>query len=247
MKLYEIQRIGIERMLTELQSAAIDQELAKTAQGIGNATAARTGDSTNAGMPEMGDDPMAPGTDPMDGTQPGADPMGAPMGGDMGMGMGGGMPAAAGPMGMEPDPSMQAGDGLDGAEEIETKKIDSVILSAVSGMDFVDEYDHDNSKVSPDKILHMDMDELSQLRGAVLNTIKMDQMQDKFGLYASPDMKWYQDLRDFVDKVMTLKKQSERPVQKKRQGKTAKWEEKPKSKNSKAKQFRKPPKAKGAK
>ena len=241
MKLYEIQRVGIERllekMLMELQGSTIDQELEKTAAGIKDATAARGGDMTGMGEPGMGADA-------------GMGDMGMGMG-DAGMGMGmdgtGEMlPAAAGPMGLEPDPSMQAGDGLDQAEELETKKIDAAILSQVQSMDYVHRYDHEGSKISPENILQMEMDELNQLRNAVMNTIRINSMQDKVGLYDDPGIKWYEHLRDFVDKVLNLKKRADQPVKKKRQGKTAKWEEKPKSKNSKTKQYRKPPKPKGA-
>lgn len=171
------------------------------------------------------------------------------MGGDMGMGgMGmdpmGGMPQAAAQPGLDPDMSMAAGDGLDGEEELETKKIDSAILTQVQGMPYVEKFDHGDSKVSPEKILNMELDELTQLRNAALNTINVKRLQDKVGLYADPEMEWYEALRDFVDKVLDLKKRSDKPVHKKRQGKTAKWEEKPNSKNSKTKQYRKPPKPK---
>ena len=228
MKLYEIQRVGIERMLTELQTSAIDKDLEQTAQGLGASTAARTGDAS--GMPDWNQ--MAG--------------VGDPMGGDPLAGGAGDLPQAAQQPGLEPDPSMMAGDGLDGAEELETKKIDTVILSKVQGMPYVDQYDHGNSKVSPEAIMHMEMDELNQLRNAVLNTIKVMTMQDKYGLYDDPSMKGYQDLRDFVDKVLDMKKRAEKPVKKRRQGKTAKWDQKPESKNSKSKQYRKPPTPKGA-
>ncbi len=233
MKLYEIYRVAVERaFLKELQASAIDQELQQTAAGIGASTAARTGDATG-GTPDW--NTMA-------------DPGGG-FGADPGMGMGGmgdpGLPQAAGQPGLEPDTSMMAGDGLDGAEELETKKIDSIVLSQVQGMDYF-KYDHGNSKVGPEAIIQMDLDELHNLRIVVQNIIKMKEANDKVGMYADKEYEWFSDLRDFVDRVLDLRKRSDQPVKKKRQGKTAKWEQQPKSKNSKTKQYRKPPKPKGA-
>ena len=233
MKIYEIYQLGVERQfLKELQTSAIDKDLEQTAAGIGASTAARQGGGTPDWNAMAGVDGAG-----MDGTGMGD--------AGMGMGMDTGLPQAAGQPGLEPDPSMVAGDGLDGAEELETKKIDSVILSQVQGMDYMD-YKHGNSKVSPEKILHMEIDELSQLRNSLLNIINMKIAKDKIGQYADKEMEWYQNMRDFVDKVLDLKKRQDRPVKKKRQGKNAKWEQRPDSKNSKSKQYRKPPKAKGA-
>ena len=237
MKIFELYRLGWERkILKELQTGDIEQDLDQTARGIGAATSARQGDMTG----------MDPTMDPAMGTgQMGMDGMG--MGG---MGMGGdpmgGMPQAAAQPGLDPDMSMTAGDGLEGQEELETKKIDSAILTQVQGMPYVEKFDHGDSKVSPEKILTMEIDELAQLRNAALNTLNVKRLQDKVGLYADPEMDWYEALRDFVDKVLDLKKRADKPVQKKRQGKTAKWEEKSKSKNSKSKEYRKPPRPKGA-
>lgn len=234
MKIYELYRVGFERqLLKELQTADIENQLDQVAQGIGATTSARQG--SMGGMDPSMDPSMGTGTFGTD-----------PMGGGLGAEPMGGMPQAAQQPGLEPDMSMTAGDGLEDAEELETKKIDSAILSQVQGMPYVDQYDHGNSKVSPEKILTMEIDELHQLRNAALNTIRVKGLQDKIGLYADPEMEWYESLRDFVDKVLDLKKRADKPVKSRRQGKTAKWQEKSKPKNSKPRQYRKPPKPKGA-
>lgn len=231
MKLYEILAKGIERtFLKELQSSTINKDLETTANNIGAAKSARTGDDTTgaqmAGDPMMGDPMMsAPG-------------MGAP-------GMDAGMPQAAGQPGLEPDPSMMGDDGLGGEEELETKQVDDVVLSQVDGMKFWN-YDHGGSVTSPEKILQMDMDQLTQLHGSVRNAAQMYRIGSGYGHYSDPTSEWYNDFLEFVDKVLDLKKRSDQPVKKKRQGKTAKWEQKKPSKNAKPKSFKKPPKPKGA-
>ena len=139
----------------------------------------------------------------------------------------------------EPDP------GLDGVptdiedEEEETKKISDMLVSAVGGMAYVDEYEHDDqSKISPEKIMQMDMDELYNLRNIVTNKIHMISLNDKVGMYDDPGVKWYQDLRDFTDRVLSTKKKAKSPKKDKHQGKTATYDERKASKNNKIKKFK---------
>lgn len=230
MEIFELYAIATERqLLKELQTAAIDQELEKVASGIGQANAARTGDQTQA---DMG---MA---DPMGG-QPG---MGAdPMGGDMGAPPMGGMDPNM------PDPALVGMPGGEQEEELETKKIDTAILNQVKGMNLWGyNFKKGNDKISPEKIVQMNLDDLSQLRNIAINKINTLSAENSVGTYANPEYKWYEDLRNFTDKVLDLKKRSDKPVQKKNRGQTAKWEQKPESKNNKPKQFHNPPKPKGA-
>ncbi len=139
----------------------------------------------------------------------------------------------------EPDP------GLGGLptdiedEEEETKKISDALISAVGGMSYVDEYDHDsNSKISPEKIMQMDLDELYNLRNIVTNKIHMISLNDKVGMYDDPGVKWYQDLRDFTDRVLSTRKKSRSPKKDTRQGKTAKFDKRRESKHNKMKKFK---------
>lgn len=228
MNLYEILAKGIERqLLNELQTSAIDQELDDASRGIGAATAARSGEMPDwNAMAGAGDPNMDPG-------------MGEP-----GMGGPGGLPQAAGQPGLNPDPNFSADDGLGGEEELETKKIDDTVLSQVKGMNFWN-YEHKNSTTSPEKILQMNLDDLHQLHGAVTNASQMYRIGGKIGMYSDPTSQWYNDFLQFVDKVLSLKKSSDQPVKKKRQGKTAKWDKKKPPKNNKHKKFKNPSKPKG--
>ena len=210
--------------LYELDAAGIDRELEKTSQGIGQTTAARQGSPVADGGltndPGMG---SGMGTAPGEPAPGGGDPLGAP-----------------GP-GLEP-PQNAPEDALGGVpddlgdEQEEVKKINDALLTAVQGMPYVDEYEHDdNSKIAPEKILQMNFDELSHLRTLVTNKINMISLHDKVGMYDDPGVKWYQDLRDFVDKVFSMKKRADRPARNKAHGKTAKFEKKssPKTKPGK--------------
>jgi len=199
MKLYELDQTGIER------------DLEKTASGIGQTQAARSGEME----PDLGIEGGAPGMD---------DPAGL---------------AGAGQQPLnQPDP--QAGAVPDDMEaEEESKKISEILVSAVQGMAYTDEYDHgDNSKIAPEKILQMNFDELHNLRNLVINKINMIALNNKVGMYDDPGVKWYQDLRDFTDRVLSVKKKADRPAEKKKQGKTAKFDQKPDSKNAKGGKFK---------
>ncbi len=124
-------------------------------------------------------------------------------------------------------------------EEEETDEISNLLISAVGGMSYVDEYEHDaQSKISPEKIMQMDFDELYNLRNIVTNKIHMISLNDKVGMYDDPGVKWYQDLRDFTDRVLSTKKKAKKPKRDKRQGKTAKFDNRKPSKNSKMKKFK---------
>ncbi len=124
-------------------------------------------------------------------------------------------------------------------EAEETKKISDMLISAVNGMPYVDEYQHDSkSKISPEKIMLMDFDELYNLRNIVTNKIHMISLNDKVGMYNDPGVAWYQNLRDFVDKVLSTKKKAKRPAKSKHEGKTAKFDKRKESKNSEPKKFK---------
>ncbi len=128
----------------------------------------------------------------------------------------------------------------DAEDEMEdTKEISDILVSAVGGMAYVDEYDHPTtSKITPEKIMQMDFDELYNLRNIVTNKIHMISLNDKVGMYDDPGVKWYQDLRDFTDRVLSTKKKAKSPKKKKNQGKTATYDERKESKNNKSKKFK---------
>jgi hypothetical protein len=86
--------------------------------------------------------------------------------------------------------------------------------------------------------MQMDMDELYNLRNIVTNKIHMISLNDKVGMYDDPGVKWYQDLRDFTDRVLSTKKKAKSPKKDKRQGKTATYDERKASKNAKSKKFK---------
>ncbi len=188
--------------LYELDSAGIERELEKTADGIGQTTAGNQGADPQA----------APMTDPNTGLQSTAN---------------------------EPDAGLGAMP-MDAEDEMEdTKEISDILVSAVGGMAYVDEYDHDSkSKISPEKIMQMDFDELYNLRNIVTNKIHMISLNDKVGMYDDPGVKWYQDLRDFTDRVLSTKKKSKPSRKNKAQGKTATYDEREQSKNAKSKKFK---------
>ena len=125
-------------------------------------------------------------------------------------------------------------------EELEdTKEISDMLVSAVGGMAYVDEYAHDEqSKISPEKIMQMDFDELYNLRNIVTNKIHMISLNDKVGMYDDPGVKWYQDLRDFTDRVLSTKKKAKKPMKNKHEGKTAKFDKRKPSKHDKIKKFK---------
>ena len=209
--------------LYELDATGIDRELENTAQGIGQTTSAGQGNtSPDGGLT----------ADPMTGQPAGGDPMAADP-----MAAGGAMPGA-------PENAPDAGLGglpgdLEGEEE-EVKKINAALLTAVQGMPYVDEYEHvANSKIAPEKILQMDFDELSHLRTLVTNKINMITLHDKVGMYDDPGVKWYQHLRDFTDRVFSMKKKADRPAKKKSQGKTAKFDKRKDSKTKSGKYTKK--------
>ena len=205
--------------LYELNAAGIDRDLEQTAQGIGQTTAAKQGDT----LPDGGLT-----TDPMTGQPTGDDPaMAGGAGGAMGADPMGGLGGAEN----APDAALGGLPTDVEDEEEEVKKINAALLTAVQGMPYVDEYEHDdNSKIAPEKILQMNLDELIHLRTLVTNKINMITLHDKVGMYDDPGVKWYQHLRDFSDRVLNMKKKADRPAKKKSQGKTAKFDKRKESK-----------------
>jgi len=83
----------------------------------------------------------------------------------------------------------------------------------------------------------MPVDELNQLRNMVRNKINMDAFADRVGVYDSPDARFYQDLLSYVDKTLTSQRSALKGYNDNKQGKSAKFDKREQSKNSKAKEF----------
>lgn len=111
------------------------------------------------------------------------------------------MQAAADPMG-----------GMDDAEQDDTpKKVDPYLVAAVKGMPYVNDYQFDDEdKIAPYNLLQRSYDELMKVRNLVRAKINMKTMNDQFGLYDDPTMKFYQDLISFVEKTMGIKKKMDK-------------------------------------
>ncbi len=221
--------------LYELDATGIDRELEKTAQGIGQTQDALQGDTSPMGglnEPDATDGELAGNLDTSGGAIPGGGLGDAGLGG--GLGGAGGIPNT-------PDPNLGGIPGDIEAEQEEVKKINDALVAAVSGMPYVDEYDHDeNSKITPEKIMQMNIDDLTHLRNLATNKINMISLHDKVGMYDDPGVKWYHHLRDFTDKVLSMKKKADRPAKNKKEGKTASYRQQEASKNAKSGKAKKP-------
>ena len=113
-------------------------------------------------------------------------------------------------------------------DEMLMQKVDSVLVSAAKGHPYARGYNHeDNSKIHPYKILGMQMDELQQLRTMARNKANMETFNGELGAMDNPDIKFFQDLVSFVDKIIEVKKSATKEYKDKKEGKTATAEQAP--------------------
>lgn len=112
----------------------------------------------------------------------------------------------------QPDPNMPPGmDEEPDTEEEQPKKVDPYLVAAVKGMPYVNDYKFDDdSKIAPYNLLQRSFGELMKVRGLVRAKINMKTMNDQFGLYDDPVMKFYQDMMAFIEKSMMIKKKMEK-------------------------------------
>ena len=221
MHLYEIKAASFAKKLNELASADIDRELEKTAGEVGKASALAGGDETAAGQgagDNLGAGDFSGAPDPAAGESPlqaGDDP---------------GELAADDPMGTEATDEEE--------DEMLLQKVDEILIAAAKGHTYARGYRHpDNSKIHPYKILSMSMDELSSLRTMARNKFNLESFNGEVGAADNPDIKFFQDLVSFIDKVLEVKKSSTKEHKDKKEGKTAEFDqmEEPKTKAGKAK------------
>lgn len=177
--------------LYEIQASAIDKELDKVAGSIKNpdpnTTSLKAADIATE-QPQGMEEPGLPGIEQQ-----------------AGMNM--------------PDVPVTGASTMDEPLEVgKVKRVDPYVVSAVKGTSYVSDYRHrEESKIHPFKIIQLPVEELSQLRNLVRNRISMSGFEDQYGLYDRPDMKFYQDLISFVEKVYDLKKTETKEKRKKAQ------------------------------
>jgi len=218
MYLYEIKAASFAHKLNELASADIDRDLEKAANDITQATG--PGQDNEAGG--MG------GADDM-----GADDFGAAPNPEAGQSkLQGGDELAA-------DDPMATGMTDEDEDEMLMQKVDTILVSAAKGHPYSRNYNHDqSSKIHPYKILSMSMDELNSLRTMARNKANIESFNGDLGAMDNPDIKFFQDLVSYVDKLIEVKKSATKEYSDGKQGKTAKAEKQsePKTKPGKAKQ-----------
>jgi len=221
MKLFELYRLDLERDLSKsklFEINAIDQELADTASAV----------SKSGENPEM-DDEMGDDMGGMDGLDDmGDDPFAdGDMEGDMG--------------------DMGDMEGEEEAEPLQDKEIETSTVAAVTGMNYLKNYQHDeDSKIYPMRILQMEMDELLELRRLVKVKITNDTIMDT----PSPEgtsMAFYQDLLSFVDRAIDGAKTEAKDADEKQAEEVANDDTKsPEQKKAKAKEMESPKNDKAA-
>ena len=226
MHLYEIKAASFAHKLNELASADIDRELEKTAGEVSNASALAQGDETAAGVGA--------------GDNLGAGDFGAAPNPDAGQ-----SPLQMG----EPGDELASDDPLGSTEtdeeedEMLMQKVDSILVSAAKGHPYARSYNHDDgSEIHPYKILSLQLDELQSLRTMARNKANIESFNGDLGAMDNPDIKFFQDLVSFVDKIIEVKKSATKEHTDKKAGKNTKPEKRPESK-TKAGEF-KIPKAK---
>lgn len=209
MRLYEIKAASFARLL-EQGTNDIEQDLEKTAGQVQKASAFGQGDDTaGAGAGEFGQAP-----DPSAGQSP------------------------LQQQDDELDPDLPPGSEETDAEQDELlmKKVDNILIAKTSSHPYLKNYKHqDNSKIHPYSILGMQMDELNQLRTMARNKANIETFSGDVGVYDNPDVKFFQDLVSYVDKVTDIKKSSTKEYKDDKEGKTAKTakREEPKTKPGK--------------
>lgn len=185
--------------LYELQDTSIDDELKKTASSIPSKTDSPPGLNPDGmeGEDSMQEQPGLAGEPPMGaGADMGMGGGGAPMGGGMGMGGPTNQPEA--PM-QEPEDEEQ--------EKLATKKVDDALYSQVKDLPFATDYDHEKTKVGPYEILQMDNSDLAETRNIVRNKINRLTYVDRYGTYDDPNMRYLEDMLNYVEKVIQTKNQ----------------------------------------
>lgn len=92
-------------------------------------------------------------------------------------------------------------------ELLKTKNIDSNIMNAVKGMDYIRDYDHDlKSPIHPYAVMAMDATDLNDLQRTATNALNMASIQNPSGTYDKKNIAFYADLRDFVNAILKVKK-----------------------------------------
>lgn len=119
-------------------------------------------------------------------------------------------PAQGMPMGS--DQSQQEAPPVDGVDdedgEDDIQAMDPRIFSAIKGMPFVVDYDHRNSKCSPEKLASKEPSELETLKLNVTKKMQSIELSVGAGLYSRPDYKYFQSMKSFIDALMRLKKEN---------------------------------------
>ena len=211
MYLYEIKAASFAHKLNELASADIDRDLEKAANDITQATGPGQDDETGgmgAGADDMGASDFGAAPDPAAGQSP----------------LQGGDELAA-------DDPMASGMSDEDEDEMLMQKVDSILVSAAKGHPYARNYNHDQaSKIHPYKFLSMSMDELNSIRTMARNKANIESFNGDIGAMDNPDIKFFQDLVSYVDKLIEVKKSSTKEYHNKKQGKTAKAEQRPEAK-----------------
>lgn len=212
MYLYEIKASLFDKFLRE-QATDIDSRVRDTAQQVRRGVGMGAGetDDLTAGTFGQAPDPTA-GQSPLQQQQPEGEEQ------DL----------------LQPDLAPGEAPTDDELDELMMKSVDSAVISAVKGMPYTDSYRHEEtSKIHPYRIMQMTADELNQLRTMARNKLNMETFSGRLGVYDSPDVKFFQDLVSFVDKVIETKKKVTKGHNDKKQGKTANFDQRKGSGNEK--------------
>jgi len=216
MRLREVKRAVFEKHLFE--RGEIEGELEDTAMKLRQASAFGGGDETAMNQQPGAEDPAAFGQTP--------DPMA----------VGGQSPLQTG---NEPELPPMAGPGEDIEDEELMKKVDSQVIAAVKGHDYASKWDHpERSGIHPFKILGLSMDELHELRTSGRAKAQAETLGGELGSYDNDELKFWQDLISYTDKVIAAKKNGTEKHKRAKEGKTATFDTQEPSKNNKAKEYK---------
>jgi len=177
--------------LYELQNN-IDDQLEKTAQGIGKPQPGTATSIQQGGMNPMGG---------------GMDPMGAPMGDPM---MGGVPPAGMGQEQNQPPLPNGVGPTDQDIDADRVAKVDDAVIAAASGHPYMTDYNHRDTKkpTHPLQLISAGMEDLRKVRNLAKVKIMNKTIRNEVGMFDRPDAKFYQDLLSFAERVMDAKKQA---------------------------------------
>jgi hypothetical protein len=115
------------------------------------------------------------------------------------------MPPGAPPMPGSPDQAMQPSPEEDPMDDL--KPVESDLLANTKNLPYVTAYSHDDdSPIHPMRLLNMGTTDLKTARDRVRTKISMTTIKNDFGLYDSPDMKFYRDMISFIEKALEFKK-----------------------------------------